>query len=414
MRTVWTGISVCLALLAAQNAEARVWHVDLDGTADFTSIQAAIDAASPNDTVLVAAGTYEEAVNYGGKDLVVMSSNGPEFTIIDASSLGGTGVYLGDNLTRASVFRGFKVMGGNRGIGVFHSEPIVSDNIVLMNGGFGLGTGIGGGGSGAGPWSPLIENNQVMNNSANNSGPGIYFFQRVNPVIVNNYIFDNSAGHGDGGGIYLVTAYDGAIIRGNVIHSNVVGDHGGGIHVANGGLPINLEIAYNLIWNNSAGGQGATGGSGGGIWARQTNAWIHHNTIVENTGLGPSSDYGGGITVQHAGTPVIEQNIIAFTQAGAGIRCVNGSTPVIRNNLIWENTGGHAAGDCTGWPGTDGNTVADPAFCDPENGDFTVAEESPGMVHTAGPLGAFPVPGCEMTPVRSITWGLLKSQFPSR
>ena len=48
--------------------------------ADQATIQGAITAATVVDTVLVQPGTYTENINFGGKDLVVMSAAGPEST----------------------------------------------------------------------------------------------------------------------------------------------------------------------------------------------------------------------------------------------------------------------------------------------------------------------------------------------
>ena len=47
--------------------------VDDSGGADFTTIQAAVNAASPGDTILVAAGTYTQLVTVN-KPLVLLGA----------------------------------------------------------------------------------------------------------------------------------------------------------------------------------------------------------------------------------------------------------------------------------------------------------------------------------------------------
>lgn len=178
----------------------------------------------------------------------------------------------------------------------------------------------------------LIQGNTITNNRATNISGGVGTQNRMIPEILDNYIADNRAEAGDGGGIYIRTQFSGTLIRGNRIENNYAGDHGGGIYVF--GLdPVVVEIAENEIWNNVAQGLPETGESGGGIWLEDNNAWVHHNTIVENTGNGPNTTYGGGIAMHKPGTPIIEQNIIVYTTNGGGIFCHTGVTP--SSATIW-------------------------------------------------------------------------------
>ena len=65
----------------------QIMGIDDDPDADFDTIQAAVDAASDGDEILVMPGTYtgsgDAVVTMNGRSLLLHSSDGAEVTIID-------------------------------------------------------------------------------------------------------------------------------------------------------------------------------------------------------------------------------------------------------------------------------------------------------------------------------------------
>jgi len=102
-----------LLSLFASSAAASTWVVDDSGGADFTTIQAAVDAASPGDVLLVQAGSY--AAFTLDRDLSILAAPGEQSAALKlpavltgleglvvtfqgfAAGLGGDGNYLATN-----------------------------------------------------------------------------------------------------------------------------------------------------------------------------------------------------------------------------------------------------------------------------------------------------------------------------
>lgn len=78
---------------------------------DQPTIQAAINAAHTGDTILVAPGTYFENIDFKGKAITVISSDGAAKTIIDGGAKTSTVIFKTSEL-RNSVLSGFTVQNG--------------------------------------------------------------------------------------------------------------------------------------------------------------------------------------------------------------------------------------------------------------------------------------------------------------
>ncbi|MHC4536870.1 MAG: right-handed parallel beta-helix repeat-containing protein [Planctomycetota bacterium] len=194
------------------------------------SIQAAIDAADPDDEVEVAPGTYNEAINFNGNmDIRLYSSGGPEVTTID-----GTGHYhvvqciSGEG--NDTVLEGFTITGGNAtvflwpdyqggGMYNYNSSPTVincifTDNTAYWGGGmmneegssplvrnciFTSNTGLydGGGMLNGLDCSPTVTNCTFTSNT----GGGMYNYNNCSPTVTNCTFTGNTA-DSDGGGMY--------------------------------------------------------------------------------------------------------------------------------------------------------------------------------------------------------------------
>jgi len=224
------------------------WSAVIHVPGEQPTIQAGIDAALPGDTVLVAAGTYtgngNRDIDFSGKNIVLKSENGPDFTIIDCQGdldypHRGFIFHSGEDST--AVVDGFTIQGGY-GLNDSPDGLSVGGGIYCLNS------------------SPTISNNTISRNLvSDDEGPGRgggISCEASSPTIRNNHINANSAGRGWGGGIYCDSSN--ATISNNTIFGNLA-HSGGGIDC---GYSSDVTITNNVIIGNSAAYGGGIYGSG--------------------------------------------------------------------------------------------------------------------------------------------------------
>ena len=116
--------------LTSNVAVGETWHVPKE----CESIQAAIDAASDGDEILVAPGVWKETIHLLGKTIYLHSEQGAEATVIHG---GKKGTVLTCTANANSTIEGFTIRGGEAelggGIFVFNASPIVRLCMIDFN-----------------------------------------------------------------------------------------------------------------------------------------------------------------------------------------------------------------------------------------------------------------------------------------
>lgn len=301
---------------------------------DYSIIQDAIDAAFPGDTVLVAAGTYPENIDYKGKAITLISAWGPELTIIDGNQAGSVVTFVsGEGLD--SVLDGFTVTNGLAQFG---------GGTYCING------------------SPVIRNCVYTENYATENGGGLFAYNA--DIVIEDNVFAYNTADFSGGGIagrFCTTP----IIRNNAVYGNTA-LLGAGIFSCCF-VPV---VENNRIWGNSA-------VNGGGFYACIYKSTFDNNTVVKNT----ASNMGGGIMVVNASTITVVNTIFWDNQAVNGPQIAMGTKQPATLDIRYSDVKGGQAqvyvmpGFTLNWG--PGMIDADPNFVDGAGNDFHLRYTSP-------------------------------------
>lgn len=339
-------ISLALLLIIPAIGFADTINVPLD----YSTIQEAIDAAVTGDTVLVSPGTYMENIDFLGKAVVVQSSDGAEFTVIDGGNTKSVVTFENQEGTD-SVLDGFTLVNGSGnyfddwhyggGVYCYESSPTITNNTIINN----TVDFSGGGISCNFSSSPVITFNVINDNWAGSHGGGIYCDNSSAPLIDHNTISDNYAGFGipnphlfnySGAGIYSHASSP--EITHNTVANNTGAAHGGGILCGMVSSPTNTRIAFNKVTGNTA-------EKGAGIYfCHKASPLVEYNVICQNNAVNPG--YGGGIGCRdEVGLSEIRNNIIFENSAccGGGIFCDHTWIPIV-NNIVYFNAADMGAG----------------------------------------------------------------------
>jgi parallel beta-helix repeat protein len=229
---------------------------------NYPTIQAAVDAASPGDTIIVRDGTYMEHVTVT-KTLTLQSENGAQSTIINAQRQGSpieiqASSCVIDGFTVTQGFLGFS----DAGIKVKYYTG--GNNVIKNNIAYGNTIGI---------YAQKTSNNLIINNTVyDNDYRGIDCCVEHDDYIVDNRVYSNNEF-----GIILSGSSD-TLVEGNIIYSHDDLYFGAGIWIDGSG---NI-VGRNALSQNTVG-IGVESGSGNVVIGN--NITSNANGIVYNPGV---------------------------------------------------------------------------------------------------------------------------------
>jgi hypothetical protein len=363
---------------------------DVCPTCAHTTIQGAIDAATPGDTILIAAGTYSENLTIGSS----LNLKGCGAVTVKNAAYDARTITIADGATVEIVdltVDAYSTVSDSGGGINSQGKLYLCHNTIVQNS-IWLSAVRGAGvrcqpGIGQNPELHVLDQTIIRNNSTDSYGGGIAVDSYCASVITNGaQIIDNQAKKG-GGITYMGTALPQVITNSALVDGNTVTEQGGGIFIVATGLSpssFDLQISGNAkISNNTSaqygGGIGSQagnasnpeyitisgdaeisdntstdsyGGGGGGIYATGLHVRISGDAKISSNN-GPT---GGGIYIENLGGPyasgvygldvsgnVTIENNTAVTRAG-GILSGNVPTRLSENVIVRDNSAGLCGG----------------------------------------------------------------------
>ena len=317
-------------------------YVGGNGPGNYTTIQSAIDAASPSDTVFVFNGTYYEHVVINTNDIKILGEN-KNNTIID----GGTSGDVLDVSSGGLTISGFTMQNsGYDYIGLklqnSNNNTIIYNNIIYNF--FGV-------------FLDSSKNNTITNNTANaNVNHGIYLQNYSN----NNTIKNNIA-TANNMGIFLQNLCTSNMIYDNIVNSNMVGIllqyncnnnmiKNNNANLNNVGICIYSYCNNNTIKNNTVNANPNTAiqlcsscnntitnntanENNHGIWLSD---YSDNNTITNNIA---NSNFWNGLCIWGCNNNKIMKNILNYN-TNNGIRLHQSANNTVVNNSVNSNDNG--------------------------------------------------------------------------
>jgi parallel beta-helix repeat protein len=266
---------IAVVSLITITAEAATLYVGGGGPGNYTTIQAAIDAASPGDTIYVFKGTYKEKVTIS-KTLTLVGEDTAN-TVIDGDRVSDVMVITADWVNVS----GFRIRNSSWNAG---------DAGIELSG--------------------VQHCHLFENNVSDNTGIGIYLVTSSYNTVTDNLLYENW--DPDGAGVYLLSS-DNNLVAGNVAVGNAKGI---------------------LLWSSDANtitGNNISTNWDYGTYLRSAN----DNTISNNSFF---DNWGRGVRVVQSNGNVVSNNTFIQNYEGMSLES-SSSNVVANNTLLnnWDN-----------------------------------------------------------------------------
>lgn len=325
----------------------------LSAGAACATIDGAVGKAIANDTIQIAAGTYNENDIVLDKELTLIGA-GAESTIVDG---GGNGrifsVSLSSTISDLTIQNGQTpddaniFMSGGGAMLVGSSTNTLLQNVVITNS-----VAAGSGGAIMNLGNLTIDNSEIISNTATGLGGGLYNYSFGAITVTNSLINDNTAVGIQGGGIYSPRPLN---LTDVTVSGNSAASFGGGIYYISETAVFNNVTISN---NESA--------AGSGLFAQSGTLTMTNSTVSGNV----SSSNQSGIYVSGPSTTLalINSTIAHNSRTGSagtgwnGVIGGNDATVTLLNTIIADNQETQCQTNAN-WSSS-GNNLASDFSCD--------------------------------------------------